>query len=126
MYEITVEDTFDAAHCLPDHEGNCRRLHGHTYRVQARFRFGSIEESGMAIDFRKVKASLRAVLAHLDHQYINDLPAFAGRNPTAENVAKFIFDEISRKHTSLHSVSVWETSTSCATYFPDQPGDQVR
>jgi 6-pyruvoyltetrahydropterin/6-carboxytetrahydropterin synthase len=121
MYEIAVEETFDAAHCLPDHEGNCRRLHGHTYRIQARFRFASVEESGMAIDFRDAKAALRAVLAHLDHQYLNDLPMFAGVTPTAENIAKLIFDRIGGKHASVHSVSVWETPTSCATYYRENP-----
>jgi 6-pyruvoyltetrahydropterin/6-carboxytetrahydropterin synthase len=121
MYEIAVEETFDAAHCLPGHEGDCRRLHGHTYRVQARFRFGSLQETGLAIDFREAKSALRAVLAHLDHQYLNDLPMFSGATPTAENIAASVFDRISQRHAALHSVSVWETPTSCATYYRDNP-----
>jgi 6-pyruvoyltetrahydropterin/6-carboxytetrahydropterin synthase len=121
MYEIAVEETFDAAHCLPDHEGHCRRLHGHTYRVLVRFRFGSLEQSGMAIDFRDAKSVLRAVLADFDHQYLNDLPAFADLTPTAENIATVIADQIMQKYRSLHSVSVWETPTSCATYYPGNP-----
>lgn len=121
MYEISVEETFDAAHCLPDDDGNCRRLHGHTYRVQARFRFDSLEKSGVAIDFREAKAALRGILGELDHQYLNDLPVFSGMTPTAENVATVISDRISRQHPSLHSVSVWETPTSCATYYRGNP-----
>lgn len=119
MYEISVEETFDAAHCLPNHEGQCRRLHGHTYRVMARFRFGSLAESGMAIDFREAKTALRTVLVDLDHQYLNDLPMFAQVTPTAENIAGHVFGLISAAHASLHSVSVWETPTSCATYYRD-------
>lgn len=118
-----MEDTFDAAHCLPDDTGNCRRLHGHTYRVAARFRFGSIDGAGMAIDFREAKAALRDVLGEFDHQYINDLPAFAGRNPTAESIAEYICRRIGGRLPSVYSVSVWETATSCATYYPEGAED---
>lgn len=121
MYEISVEETFDAAHCLPNHEGPCCRLHGHTYRVKARFRFESLQESGMAIDFREAKTALRDVLSELDHQYLNDLPVFGDACPTAENIAKSIFDSIASKHASLCSISVWETPTSCVTYYRDTP-----
>ena len=121
MYEIAVEETFDAAHCLPDDKGDCRRLHGHTYRVRARFRFASIEESGMAIDFREAKVALRAALSDLDHQYLNDLPAFSKTVPTAENLARHIFERVGADRPSMHSVSVWETPTSCATYCRDNP-----
>ena len=119
MYEITIEDTFDAAHCLPDDQGNCRRLHGHTYRVQARFRFATLKPDGMAIDFRKAKADLRAVIDIMDHHYMNELPEFSAQNPTAENVAKLVFDRIKSDEDSISSVSVWETPTSCATYSED-------
>jgi len=78
----------------------------------------------MAIDFRKAKMALRAAIAHMDHQYINDLPAFAGRNPTAENLARFVFDEIHRKHSSMCSDSIWDTATSGATYYPDPQNGQ--
>lgn len=121
MYEIAVEDTFDAAHCLPDYQGSCRQLHGHTYRVKARFRVGSLENSGMAIDFRAAKTVLRSVLEYMDHCYINELPEFSAQNPTAENIARFIFERIQTQHDQVWSVSVWETPTSCATYYRDLP-----
>jgi 6-pyruvoyltetrahydropterin/6-carboxytetrahydropterin synthase len=117
MYEITIEDSFDAAHLLPDYQGNCSRLHGHTYKVQAHFRTLELDKQGMAIDFRKAKKLLRSVLDYIDHHYINELPEFSDQNPTAENVARFIYDQIKPKGKSLYSVSVWETPTSCATYF---------
>jgi 6-pyruvoyltetrahydropterin/6-carboxytetrahydropterin synthase len=119
MYEIAIEDTFDAAHCLRDYEGNCRRLHGHTYRVRAAFRFRSLDNLGMAMDFRKAKDTLRAVLHYMDHHYINELPEFSADNPTAENIAKFLYDRIKADHPETYSVSVWETPTSCATYFEE-------
>lgn len=119
MYEITVENTFDAAHCLPDYEGNCSQLHGHTYRVMARFRYSSLEESGMAIDFRRAKDALGRATDYMDHKYINELPAFSDQTPTAEHIARFVFDRIRAEYPQIHSVSVWETPTSCATYYEE-------
>ena len=116
MYEISIEGTFDAAHCLSGYSGDCRRLHGHTYRVLASFRFRDVNESGMALDFRQAKTSLRRVLEYLDHRYINELPEFSDHSPTAENLAKFVFDRLRVEYDSIYSVSVWETATSCATY----------
>jgi len=120
MYEISTEDTFDAAHCLRDYEGSCSRLHGHTYRVMARFRFASLDDSGMALDFRGARRILRCAVDYMDHQFINDLPEFSQRNPTAENIASFIYERIKPECPQLHSVSVWETPTSCATYSAEE------
>lgn len=119
MFEICVEDSFDAAHRLREYTGACKNLHGHTYRVTARFRLSQLDETGMALDFRKVKGSLRSVLDYLDHKYINELPEFEAQNPTAENIARFIYERLKSKEPYLYSISVWETSTSCATYFED-------
>lgn len=119
MYEIAIEDTFDAAHCLRDYEGTCSRLHGHTYRVRAAFRFDSLQDSGLAFDFRLAKEVLRNVLEYLDHKYINDLPEFSVQNPSAESIAKLIFDRVKQSVPQTYSMSVWETPTSCATYFED-------
>ncbi|MCE5313625.1 MAG: 6-carboxytetrahydropterin synthase QueD [Armatimonadota bacterium] len=116
MYEITIEDSFDAAHRLPNYQGDCSRVHGHTYKVQARFRADMLDSVGMAIDFRMAKEILRETLNIMDHHYINELPEFSDQNPTAENIARFIYDRVITRERLLHSVSVWETPTSCATY----------
>ena len=119
MFEISIEDTFDAAHCLRGYDGNCSRLHGHTYKVCASFRSGELDTSGMSMDFRVAKKVLKPVLGYLDHQYINDLPEFSIDNPTAENLARFIYNRVKSQLPQLYSVSVWETPTSCATYFEE-------
>lgn len=119
MFEIAIEDTFDAAHCLRGYDGACRRLHGHTYRVRAAFRFDSLDETGMALDFRRAKGILRDILGYMDHQYINELPEFSIQNPTAELIAKTIYAKLKANGAAVHSVSVWETSNSCATYWED-------
>lgn len=116
MYEIAIEDTFDAAHCLRDYEGTCSRLHGHTYKVRAAFRFDTLADSGLAFDFRQAKQVLRTVLDYLDHTYINELPEFSILNPSAEAVAKLIFDRLKESVPQVYTVGVWETPTSCATY----------
>jgi len=119
MYEISIEDTFDAAHCLREYQGNCERLHGHTYKAKAVFQCASLDKIGIAIDFRMAKKLLEAATDYLDHQYINDLPEFSVQNPTAENIARYIFDRIKAENQQIHSVSVWETPTSCATYYEE-------
>ncbi len=119
MYEITIEETFDAAHCLREYSGACRNLHGHTYRVSARFLFAELDDFGMALDFRKAKEALRAATEHLDHTYMNELPEFSVHNPTAENIARFVFERVKPAQPQLSSVSVWETATSCATFCDD-------
>src|SRR5665647_1337745 len=111
-YEITVENTFDAAHCIRGYKGSCERLHGHTYRVRACFKYQTLDETGMAIDFRLAKSALNSALDYMDHQYINDLPEFSEQNPTAENVAKFVYDHIKKNEAGILKVSVWETPTS--------------
>ncbi|MCE5199114.1 MAG: 6-carboxytetrahydropterin synthase QueD [Armatimonadota bacterium] len=120
MYEIAIEDSFDAAHCLRNYQGNCQRLHGHTYKVVVRFHAGSLDDMGMAIDFRKAKSMLKSIIDYMDHRYINELPEFSIQNPTAENIAKFFFDRIASESEMVHSVSVWETPTSCATYVREE------
>jgi len=119
MYEISIEDSFDAAHCLRNYEGDCQRLHGHTYRVRVCFRTDKLDSLGMAIDFRQAKSALKSTLDYMDHHYINELPEFLDQNPTAENIARFIFDRVRSVESSIHCVSVWETPTSCATYYPE-------
>lgn len=120
MFEIMIETTFDAAHCLRGYDGCCQRLHGHTYKVQARFRARALQESGIALDFKNAKKLISDATEYLDHQYINDLPEFLDDNPTAENIAKFIYERVQSECSLIHSVSIWETPTSCATYYEDE------
>ena len=117
MYEISIEDTFDAAHCIREYHGNCERLHGHTYKAKAVFQCASLDKIGIALDFRKAKELLKSATNYMDHQYINDLPEFLDQNPTAENIAKYIYDRIKIENQQIYSVCVWETPTTSATYY---------
>ena len=119
MFEIIIEDTFDSAHCLRGYDGPCENVHGHTYKVQVSFKFRELESSGMAIDFKNAKSVLKLIIDKLDHKMINELESFINTNPTAENIAKYIYCEIKQELAMVSSVNVWETATSCARYYEE-------
>ena len=120
MFEIFVEHTFAAAHALRNYKGKCENVHGHNYRVQVAVEGPELDENGLLLDFVEPKTRLRVASEYLDHRYINDLKPFDEINPTAENIAKFFYQEIQRdlKTATLAYVRVWETDTSCAVYRP--------
>ncbi|HHU36526.1 MAG TPA: 6-carboxytetrahydropterin synthase QueD [Treponema sp.] len=118
MYEVRVEADFAAAHFLSDFHGKCERLHGHNYRVLAHARGTELDNGGMLIDFGILKGALREVCATLDHSNLNDVDEFAG-NPSAERIARYIFNAIQTgwPQLPLYAVDVYETPTSRARYF---------
>lgn len=121
MYTVRVESDFAAAHFLTHYHGKCERLHGHNYRVRVHARGQQLNEGGMLLDFGVLKNSLREVLATLDHTVLNENPAFMD-DPSAERIAKYIFDALVVKipMAPLSEVEVFETPTSVASYSPVQ------
>lgn len=121
MYRIAVEDRFSGAHRLRFYRGSCERLHGHNWVVRVQIEGASLGEDGLLIDFRKVKRKLTVLIKKLDHHYLNSLTFFKKREPTAENIAKFIFDvlqkQLSQKRVWLRSVRVKESEDSWAEYI---------
>ena len=118
MFEVCVEHTFAAGHALRNYRGKCENVHGHNYRVQVAIQGPELDENGLLHDFADIKGRLRATSEYLDHQFLNELKPFDEINPSAENIAKFIFDEVQKGLTnaSISYVKVWETDTSAATY----------
>jgi 6-pyruvoyltetrahydropterin/6-carboxytetrahydropterin synthase len=123
MYEVEIIANFSAAHRLRNYQGKCERLHGHNYRVHVTARSVSVGEDGMVIDFGDLKRATNLVLERFDHSYLNEIKPFDGIEPSAENIAAFLFDEIGRQLNhqaeALQSVSVWESDTSRATFFKE-------
>ncbi len=124
MYELTVKSEFEAAHYIKNYPGKCARLHGHNWIIEAVAQGSKLNELGILVDFKDLKAALNKVLDVFDHQYLNELEMFADKNPTAENLAKEIFDrlaasEIFDSATKLKAVRVYESPKSCVTYYPD-------
>lgn len=119
MFEIKVAENFNAAHRLKGYKGKCERLHGHNWKVEVCLA-GEVDKAGMVLDFSDLRLKLKGALKKLDHNYLNEIKPFNKTNPTSENIAKFVCDELSgsieNKKIKIKSVSVWETDNSCATY----------
>lgn len=112
-----VEETFDAAHALRGYEGPCENLHGHTWKVQVFLKGNKLNRLGMLEDFKAIKSEIRNAIAKFDHNHLNALKLFAKQNPTSENLAREIFNELKISFKSLSKVIVWESATTCASYF---------
>jgi len=123
MFEVSVEETFAAGHALRNYKGKCENPHGHNYRIQVTFQGPSLDEVGLLVDFVAVKKLIGTVVDRLDHQMLNDVAPFDVVNPSAENMAKYFYDEITgglgqSAPVKLGEVRVWETDTTSAVYRP--------
>jgi 6-pyruvoyltetrahydropterin/6-carboxytetrahydropterin synthase len=121
MFEVSVEETFAAGHALRNYRGKCENVHGHNYRVQVTFSGPELDSIGLLVDFVEVKKLMRLVVDRLDHQFLNEMAPFDVLNPSAENIAKYFYDEISGglgdgKPVKLGQVRIWETDSSSAIY----------
>ena len=121
MYEIVVYTYFSAAHNLRGYRGKCEELHGHNWKVSVKVGAEKLDQLGMVIDFKELKKTLNKVIQKLDHKYLNDVPPFDSINPSSENIAYYIFQELKKAINSgrikVIKVSVWESEDSTATYL---------
>jgi 6-pyruvoyltetrahydropterin/6-carboxytetrahydropterin synthase len=124
MFHVTVEDTFAAGHYLRNYRGKCEKPHGHNYKVRVTLCGEELDRAGLLLDFKDLKDVMRDVVDRLDHQMINDLEPFTVLNPSAENLAKYFYNETQTKlrastsgRVCVKDVTVWETDTTTATYF---------
>ena len=119
-YRTKIVTEFAAAHLLRGYPGICARLHGHNWKVDVEVVADGLDELGMSMDFRDIKAATNEVIGALDHRNLNDLPPFDKINPTAENVAAYIYkglsEKINNERVSVDSVTIWETERACVTY----------
>lgn len=121
-YQVVVAQFFDAAHYLRDYPGNCSNIHGHTWKVELSLTGSQLDSLGMLIDFRAIRSKLSQVLDRFDHNLINDLPPFDAINPTAENLAYYIFSQLKDQFPDCHikQVRVWESELTCAVYYEEE------
>jgi 6-pyruvoyltetrahydropterin/6-carboxytetrahydropterin synthase len=124
MFRVSVEETFSSGHALRGYKGKCENVHGHNYRVQVSIEGPQLDNIGLLVDFSHVKQVLRGIIAGLDHQFLNELDAFKTVNPSAENMAKYFYDQLHRQLPELPAGArltetiVWETDTAHAVYRP--------
>ena len=123
VFEVYVKTHFSAAHRLEGYPGDCARAHGHNWIVEAYVKCRELDQIGIGIDFRDIKKAVKEVLFGLDHFDLNDLEPFRTANPTSENVAKYIYQELSKKlNTDTAKVSrikVCETPGAGAYYWEE-------
>jgi 6-pyruvoyltetrahydropterin/6-carboxytetrahydropterin synthase len=121
VYEVTIQRHFDAAHALRGYAGRCENLHGHRYEVAVCLAAEELNDIGLAFDFTELKAVLQErVLSRLDHVNLNETPPFDQMNPSAESIARFIYDQLAEALPQAHIcwVRVWESPDAWATYYP--------
>ena len=123
VYEVYIQTHFSAAHALKGYSGDCARIHGHNWIIDVYVRCKELDDIGIGVDFRDIKQSVKEVLRGLDHFNLNELPAFKEVNPTSENIAKFLYQELGKKLNSdivkISKVKVSETPGAGAFYWEE-------
>lgn len=124
MFEVSVEKTFAAGHALRGYKGKCENVHGHNYRVRVTLTGAQLDSTGLLYDFVEVKRRMDAIIERLDHRFINDIAPFDQLNPSAENLARYFYQELDQAlreaaaqvPVRIGEVRVWETDTTTAAY----------
>ena len=124
MYEVTVEADFSSGHYLRNYKGKCENPHGHNYKVRVTLMGSELDEAGLLLDFKLLKQVLRPVVERIDHQMLNDKEPFVELNPSAENLAKYLYDEtnlhlkdVTNGRVRVKDCTIWDTDTTTATYY---------
>lgn len=124
MWLISTEANFSSAHQLRGYPGECSEVHGHNFKVKVTVETPKLQELGFGIDFRELKQMLQDVIKKFDHRNLNELPEFKDINPSAENIAKLIWDKLNSKlntkNSKLKEVQVWESDTNSVCYYESE------
>jgi 6-pyruvoyltetrahydropterin/6-carboxytetrahydropterin synthase len=124
MYELKVITRFAAAHRLTMVGAKCENMHGHNWKIEVVLKGDRLNSAGVLMDFGDVKALLRDIIARLDHQFLNELPMFAGGQPSSERIAAFVADRLQQAldvpTVRVSRVSAWESEDACATWIADK------
>ncbi len=124
MYELKVLSNFSSAHALRGYNGKCENIHGHNWQIELIVLSDVLNDIGLVVDFKLLKGYLKEIMEILDHKFINDLDFFKETNPSAENIARYIYEEFSRITGAykdglikIARVNVYETPSSMASYY---------
>lgn len=124
MYKLMIETSFASAHQLRGYKGKCENLHGHNWKVQAYVTADKLNEIDIAIDFHDLKKITNEIVSQLDHKFLNDIFPFTEKNPSSENIARWIFESLKKglasyENVKVSAVTVWESETASATYYEE-------
>lgn len=121
MYRLKIITSFSSAHNLINYQGDCENLHGHNWKVEVEVTATDLDKSGLGIDFKILKSETNSLLKSLDHKYLNDLEPFRNLSPSSENIAHFLFKELSARLNNsivkIVCVTVWESDAASASYY---------
>ena len=124
MYELTVEREFSSGHFLRNYHGRCENPHGHNYKVRITLAGAELDKAGLLLDFKLLKQVMRPVIDRIDHQMLNELEPFTTVNPSAENIARYFYDQTNQQLSDMtegrvrvKDCTIWETDTTSATYY---------
>ena len=138
MYQLTIEQSFDAAHFLAGYQGKCKNIHGHRWRVLLQVEAEKLKEDaqerGMCMDFSVLKEALKKVIEEYDHNFLIEKNSLKETTvsalleegfsllelpfrPTAENFARHFFEKFTEAGYPVSMVQVYETPNNCATYY---------
>jgi len=119
-YTLKVVSDFASAHTLRDYPGACSRMHGHNWKVEAEVIASQLDTVGMGIDFKAIKLAVKGLTDQLDHRYLNEIEPFDSINPTAENIAAWLYQGLGKKlnneHIQVNALTLWETERACVRY----------
>ena len=123
-YTLKVVSDFASAHTLRDYPGACSRMHGHNWKVELEAVSTNLDEIGMGVDFKVMKKAVREVTDDLDHYYLNEIEPFDKVNPTAENIAAYLYERLSTmlnsENIKVSALTLWETERACVRYTEDE------
>ena len=123
MFELKVTTRFAAAHQLTMVGEKCENLHGHNWHIEVYVKGEKLDAGGVLMDFGIVKKEVRDIMNTLDHKFLNELEIFKGIQPSSEQIAVYIAEELDRRidvdGVKVSRVSAWESDNACATYIPE-------
>ncbi len=123
-YTLKVITDFAAAHTLRNYPGDCAKMHGHNWKVEVEVTATTLNEVGIGMDFKQIRKEAKEVCDHLDHEYLNELTPFDTINPTAENIAAYIYNQLSQRLNTatakISAITIWETERACIRYTENQ------
>lgn len=121
MFRLKISSSFASAHNLINYQGDCENLHGHNWKVEVSVTAVELDKSGLGIDFKVLKAETNTLLKTLDHKYLNDLDPFRDVSPSSENIARYLYFELSARlnnsNVKVDNVTVWESDAASATFY---------
>lgn len=121
MYELMIETSFSAAHQLRGYMGKCEQMHGHNWKIQVHVTAERLNQIDIAMDFHELKKLTNEIISPLDHTFLNEIFPFTEKNPSSENIAKWIYDCLKKKindeNIEVSAVTVWESDYASATYY---------